>query len=124
MNGVGPVLERLAWTKWRGRVVDENGHTAERPLAERDELARLALVTHVRTLEYGASSFAFDETNRLVPARVVDVGDDDGGPVARESLGDRASASGAAGAGHDHDLIAALVHASSLCGRGPPSRLS
>ena len=81
-------------------------------------------VTHVRTLEYGASSFAFDETNRLVPARVVDVGDDDGGPVARESVGDRASASGAAGAGHDHDLIAAIVHASSLCRRRSCSRLS
>ena len=112
LNGVRPVLERLARTKWGRRVVDEDRHASERSFTERDELARLALVTHVRTLEYGASSFAFDETNRLVPARVVDVGDDDGGPVARESVGDRASASGAAGAGHDHDLIAAIVHAS------------
>src|SRR5439155_12003017 len=100
-KGVRPVIERLAGTKRRRRVVDEDRDGAECCFAERDQVARLTLVADVSALKRGAAAVLLDQSNSLVTAGLADVWNDDGCTEVREAPRDGPAASGPAGAGHD-----------------------
>jgi hypothetical protein len=76
----------------RRSVVNQHGKAAERRYRELEQLLGLQLVSNICAEERSSPAILFNETDRCVAARFVDVGNDNGGAIPGEPSSNGATA--------------------------------